>query len=420
MDVLDIPCTVCGCVCDDLRVTVEENRLVDVANACPLAMPWFQSFNGGGQSSSSVATVDGVPVDRSIAVDRAAAILGESRNPLVWGLSCGSTEGQRAAVALADLLGANVDTTASVCHGPSITAIQSAGESTCTLGEVRNRADLVVYWGSNPVVSHPRHIERYVAASDRRIVVVGSDRHETADLADLFVAVEPGRDFEAIWTLRHLVAGSLPEPSVTTGARLDDLRHLAETMTSCRYGALFFGLDLAQSDLGYLAVEGLLRLVAELNRRTRFTARRMRVPGDVTGADNVLCWQTGYPFAVNLSRGYPRHDPVEFGADGLLARGDVDACLLYGTEVVHLLSDAAREWLSRIPVITLDHENRTSALQANVAFTTAVDGVHVPGTVYRMDDVPLATRPFLESPSPSDAEVLNDVRRRVESHSSRR
>ena len=30
-------------------------------------------------------------------------------------------------------------------------------------GEIRNRADLVIYWGSNPALSHPRHMERYAA-----------------------------------------------------------------------------------------------------------------------------------------------------------------------------------------------------------------------------------------------------------------
>jgi formylmethanofuran dehydrogenase subunit B len=38
-------------------------------------------------------------------------------------------------------------------HAPSVMAIQEVGESTCTLGEVKNRADLVIFWGSNPIDS---------------------------------------------------------------------------------------------------------------------------------------------------------------------------------------------------------------------------------------------------------------------------
>jgi len=47
-------------------------------------------------------------------------------------------------------------------------------------------------------------------------------------------------------------------------------------------------------------VEALLRLVTDLNEYTRFYARRMRVGGDGSGADSVLCWPTGFPFSVQF------------------------------------------------------------------------------------------------------------------------
>ena len=112
-------------------------------------------------------------------------------------------------------------------------------------------------------------------------------------------------------------------------------------MKACRYGIVFFGLGLSMTGLGHHNVEALLLLVRDLNDHTRFFARRMRVPGDVTGADTVLTWQTGYPFSVNLSRGYPRYNPGEFSANEMLERGDVDACLLVGSEGVGRFSAAA-------------------------------------------------------------------------------
>ena len=90
----------------------------------------------------------------------------------------------------------------------------------------------------------------------------------------------------------------------------------------------------------------LLELVAELNRKTRFIARRLRVSGDVSGADSVLCWQTGFPFGVDLSRGYPRFNPGEFTTQELLERGEIDACVIVGSRNLPTLSDAALEFLS--------------------------------------------------------------------------
>ena len=77
---------------------------------------------------------------------------------------------------LADRLGATIDTTASLGHAPSVMAIQQAGESTCTLGEIKNRADLVIFWGSDPVETHPRHLERYSTRATRNVAPLTPSR----------------------------------------------------------------------------------------------------------------------------------------------------------------------------------------------------------------------------------------------------
>ncbi len=408
----DVACTVCGCVCDDLTLHVADERIIAAERACALSEPWLL---GQTAKHDSPICVDGAPTTFDAAVQRAATILAGSRAPLVYGLSTSSTPGQRTAVRLAETLGATIDTTASTCHAPSILAVQSVGESTASLGEVKNRADLVVYWGSNPLASHPRHVERYVDAeglfvpggrSDRHLVVVDVERTATADLADRFVQVEPGGDFDLLWALRAAVKGVELSIDSAGGVPLDAINDLAEKLKACRYGAVFFGLGLTKHCVPQANVEALLQLVTDLNAHTRFVARRMRVPGDVAGADSVLCWQTGFPFSVNLARGYPRYNPGEYTANTLLERGEVDAVVLVGTEGVSKLSDTARQTLARLPVVTLDNPSESYPLPAAVSFTTAVYGVHRRGTAYRMDEVPIPLREVLDSPLASDAEVL--------------
>ncbi|MGC3970112.1 MAG: hypothetical protein QM775_23130 [Pirellulales bacterium] len=158
-EIRDIACTVCGCVCDDLRATVDGGRITAFEPHCPLHAAWFVRDNIPAPADH--ATIDGRPASLADAATAAARILRQAKNPLIYGLSRSSTPGQRSAVHLADVAGALIDTTASTCHGNSIIALQTVGESTCSLGEVRNRCDLVIYWGANPAVSHPRHMERY-------------------------------------------------------------------------------------------------------------------------------------------------------------------------------------------------------------------------------------------------------------------
>jgi formylmethanofuran dehydrogenase subunit B len=402
-----------------LRITVEGERVVRAEGACKLAEPWFL---GQGLRQPPVAQIEEKPVALDTALDYAATILRSARSPLIYGLSRSDTTGQQAAIALADRVGATIDTTASLGHAPAILALQEAGESTCSLGEVKNRADLVLFWGSDPVESHPRHLERYSVdpigeflpggRADRTIVVVDVRPTATSARADVFLQVEAGHDFEVLWTLRGLLRGQLPEPGAVLGAPLDALRDLAQRMKTCRCGIAFFGLGLSRTHLGHRSVEALLRLVTDLNDYTRFYARRMRVSADVSGADSVLAWQTGYPFSVNLGRGYPRFNPGEFTAHDLLVRNEVDACLLVGSFGVRRFSPQAVANLQRIPTIVLDPPIVASLTPPTVRITAAIPGVHLPGTAYRMDEIPIPLRRLLPTHYPSDAEVLHQIRAR--------
>ncbi|MFC1759490.1 formylmethanofuran dehydrogenase subunit B [Planctomycetota bacterium] len=422
----DVACTICGCVCDDLSLEVDEGRIRSVTGACHLSESWFLDQDS---QQPPAAMSHGHPVGIDSAIEQASDILSNSRWPLIYGLSRSSTDGQRAAVRLADAIGGNVDTTASLCHGSSIMAIQEVGESTCSLGEIRNRADMVIFWGVDPVNSHPRHLERYSVdppgqfvpngRADRTVVVIDSERTETAELADVFLQVPDGRHFELAWTLRGLLRGITPPAESEQPFDLQQLSGLTDRMKRCKCGVFFFGLGLARQRTGHREVEALLRLTRDLNAHTRFHARRMRMHGDVAGADSVLCWQTGFPFGVNLTRGYPRYNPGEFTANAMLERGEVDACLLVGSESLPDMSDRARLHLERIPTVLLEYPTAEPRIQPTVQFTTAVYGIHLPGTAYRMDEVPIPLRHVLSSDYHSDEDILKRIMARLQATSVR-
>ena len=145
----------------------------------------------------------------------------------------------------------------------------------------------------------------------------------------------------------------------------------------------------------------------------RFVASPLRGPGNLAGADSVLCWQTGYPFGVNLSRGYPRFNPGEYIANRILARGEADAAMIVANDPNLHLNESANDRLVTIPLIAMDYRDTSIMRGATVAFTTAVDGIHVAGTAYRMDDVPLQLRPAIVSSRPSQFDILLQLEKRI-------
>lgn len=421
--VADAACTFCGCVCDDIELVVQGERIVEARKACVLGKAWFL---GHAAEPRPACLIEGQPAPVEEGIERAARILVQARYPLVYGLSDTTCEAQRRALAIADWLGGTVDTTTSVCHGPSGMAFQSVGEVTATLGEIRHRADLVIYWGGNPAESHPRHFTRYTlmpkglfvprGRKDRFCVVVDVRRTKSAAAADLFIRIAPRRDFEALWTLRALVKGlalDAAQVEAQTGVPLDTWQQLAQRMKQARFGVLFFGMGLTMTRGKHLNSEALLALAREMNQWTRFVAKPVRGHGNVTGADNVVAWTTGYPFGVNFSRGYPRFNPGEYTAADILARGEADAALIISADPMSNFSQPAREHLARIPYIALDPRETPTTRQAAVAFAPAIYGIHTGGTVYRMDDVPIPLRPALHSPNPSDEAILSAIEQRV-------
>ncbi len=416
-------CTFCGCACDDMELTVEDDRITKAENACVLGTAWFL---GHTIEDRPPALIDGKPATLEEGVERAAQILAGARYPIVFGLTETTCEAQRVAVAIADRIGACIDTPTSANYGPSGMAFQGIGEVTCSLGEVKNRADLVLFWGVDPVESHPRHWSRYSimpkglfvpnGRTDRTVVLVDVRRSASASEADLFVPIEPGKDFEALWALRALVKGVEMDEGIAeeTGVPLATLRDLAKRMKACKFGVLFFGTGLSMTRGKHLNVEAALGLAQDLNAFTRFYARPMMPgPGNGTGADNVLTWSTGYPFGVNLGRGYPRFNPGEFTTSDTLARGEADAALIVASDPMVGLSQPARDHLAKIPYVALAPKGSPTTRAAAVAFTTATYGINTPGTVYRMDDIPILLRAAFGSPHPSDETVLTAIEERI-------
>ncbi len=292
---------------------------------------------------------------------------------------------------------------------------------TCTLGEVKNRADFIIYWGGNPAECHPRHFTKYAlmpkgkflprGRKDRTMVLVDIRETMSAKAADIFLQVRPGKDFEMLTILRALVKNQKvsAEAAAETGLTLEQLQDLVNRMKAAKFGVLFFGMGLSMTRGKHMNSAAALTLAAELNAFTKFVAMPMRGHGNVTGADVVLRYTTGYPFGVSLTRGYPRFNPGEYSTVDLLVRGDNDATLVIGADPGATMPKPAIEHLKRTPTIVLDPKVTHTSRLARVHITTAVAGISAPGTAYRMDEVPLPLRPPLKSPYPTDEEVLKRI-----------
>jgi formylmethanofuran dehydrogenase subunit B len=100
-------CTFCGCVCDDIELHADGEKIVETKRACSLGESWFK--NHTAERLYPDALIDGQPASVDDAVEAAADHLLNANMPLVYGLSNVTCETQREAVSLAELIGGVID-----------------------------------------------------------------------------------------------------------------------------------------------------------------------------------------------------------------------------------------------------------------------------------------------------------------------
>lgn len=415
-------CTLCGCLCDDLQLSVLDNHIVETRRACPLARQWLRSQTWSDDAPA--AYVDGQPASLDMALDVAAKLLAAANYPLIYGLGRTTSETQRAAVELAERLGAAIDSHTSLAHGATKQASQTVGKVTCTLGEARNRADFVGYWGADPVTTHPRHVTKYSVyprgryvprgRRGRTLAVIDVQPTKTARRANRFLQLRPGADFEFLTALTAILRSQSidAERLAETGIDESTAREFVDELKRVRFGIFFYGDGLTNSRGTAMNVAALLAFVRELNAFARFYAMPMRNTGNEAGADNVLSWLSGYPFAVDFSQGAPRYNPGEFSVVDLLRRGDPDAALIIGADPASSFPADALDGLRRIPSVVFDPRRSATAELARVHIVCATTGIDAAGTAYRMDKIPLPVRAPLNSSRPTDEFLLREIMRR--------
>jgi len=421
----NVVCTVCGCCCDNLEVEVKAGTVSRVKNNCAMSLSKLMNFNNERNLYPMVRR--GGKLSRASfneAIEMTASILSNAKYPLLYGWSSTSCEATELGVELADYIGGVIDNTTGTCHGPAVLGIQDVGESTCTLGQIRNRADLMIYWGCNPVHAHPLHMLRYSALSkgryrngrkERKVIVVDIRRTDTAKIADHFLMTKPNKDYELLSALTSAVKDNEIEHEEVAGISLEKIEEIADLMVNCEFGILFFGLGLTMSVGKSKNIDMALSLVRELNKRTKFLIMPMRGHFNVTGANHVTAWQTGYPYAVDLSKGYPVYNPGETSAVDILMRNESDAALVVASDPISNFPAQAARNLAKIPLITVDPHTTPTTLCSDVVFPSAHIGIEVEGSVYRMDGVVLEAKKIVNPPKGirSDVEILSAILKKV-------
>ena len=405
-----VPCLGCGCGCDDIAVIVSDGRIVQISPPCPVSRTWF---GDGVVPWQVLRSGKAAELDEALA-EAAGLLIAESRRVLVYIGADLSSRSQRCALGIADLLRATVDTSTSSTAVTGLLAAQRRGRATATLGEIRNRADVVLFWATDPIQRYPRFQSRYApqpagtqianGRADRFVISVHVGAEKAPADADASLTLQPSEEIAALSLMRAAVAGNSPADLTEP---LKEAMALVPRLSGARYAVLIHDAEPTEEPRNPLRVEGLITLAQALNGPSRAALLSLRAGGNSLGAESVLTWQTGFPCAVDYSRGYPRYAPEQRGLDRLEQK--FSAVLIVGSAA---LEDRITDALAKVPTVTIGPRASQSEFSPRIAIDTGVAGIHEGGTGYRMDEVPLSLRPPL-SATRSTVDVLTALREAI-------
>jgi len=422
--VRNVICPFCGTLCDDIVAKVEDNEIVGTYNACIIGHSKFVHTEGAARYQKPLLRKDGefVEISYEEAIDKAAKILVDAQRPLMYGWSCTECEAQAAGMALAEEVRAVIDNTASVCHGPSLLAVHDTGYPVCTLGEAKNRSDVVVYWGCNPFHAHPRHMSRHSFArgffrergrADRTIIVVDPRKSDTAKLADIHLQLDYNKDYELVEAMRTALMGHEILYDEVAGIPRDQIVGAVDALKKAQFGILFFGMGITHSLGKNRNIDTAIMLVQDLNNFAKWTLIPMRGHYNVNGFNQVCTWESGFPFCVDYATGAPRYNPGETGSNDVLQNGEADAMMVVAADPGAHFPQRALERMAEIPLIAVEPHRTPTTEMADLIIPPAIVGMEAEGTAYRMDGVPLKMKKLVETEKLSDLEILEKILERV-------
>lgn len=412
----DVPCPFCGILCDDLVIQNDNNNLKVIENGCTKAISLFQE-----ELPETSAKIKGKDVSLDDAIDATCKILKKSHTPLIAGLGT-DVSGMRSVMELADKTGAILDH----MHGNGLIrntlVLQDLGWMMTTMAEIKNRADLVIFAGTD-ATNFPRFYERVIwnedamfmkKNDDREIVYIGDKLNSKPGInpngkRPTVLNCKTEQIGEIISSLHALVSGAVLDVKEVAGVKINTLQTLAEKMKSTKYGVIVWAPGELNIPHAELTIQNFCETVKYLTRFTRFAGFSLGGNDGAMSAMGVCAWQSGYPLRVNFNKGYPDYDAHRYSTQNVLKNKEVDSLLWISSFNSNINSPRAS-----IPTIVMGKADTKLNFTPDVFIPVSTPGIDHTGQIIRTDSVvSLPLKKVRQSPYDSVHSIIKQVIERM-------
>ncbi len=398
-----IVCGGCELLCDDVTA-----QSIESGTGCIVADDWFAHSELQPESM-----IDGKNAPLTEAIVMASQRLLSARRTLITGLVSTTLDTIQIACALAECIHASIDANASENSLLSAPTVIRVGDVTADFEELRDRADLAIFWGCDPRASYPRFIERFIQPvprdASRRTISVGPTPALPPSSHDLHFSVPE----DQLVSLARIVNAQAEKKA--TSKSFSDLENIANQLTKSIDAARCVGIistkTVEQTGLVGWSLTHLIRSLAHQKPSfgIRLNAGADAGGGNCAGASTVCTWRFGSPGAIPVaSSAGSEFLPAEADAQRLIERDEVDCILIIGrlpSRIEDLLTISPKQKT----VIHISDTFRLAKYKNSVRLGCASLSRSTKGDMLRSDGRLITLQPFAKSQKPSIQKVLNDL-----------
>ncbi len=409
-------CPGCGCLCEDIDLTLKENQVIQTFHACAWGLSKFHLGHRFLREPKHAKLIfpsrkepsgKSLPISYEDGFNEAASILCQAKRTVFFGLCQMTFEAQILSVSLIRHLQATVYPSEGMLLTPFFQALKTQSAGTATLEEVRQLATTLVFWGANPLHSCPRLPSRYavfvsgINAPERHIsrkaFYVDPYENDTGAFAQ-HIPVPPEKEQEFIDNLTEIFeegAFTLPK----------ELEVLTQAIEASPFVALFVGRGIAYADSPSERMKALFRLREAINKKTPCVL--LPVISDFNAMGFYLALQQAGidPTDATRIRGDLRSYRPEEG-DALVCLGS-DPFWFFGEEQTAAISAL------NLPVVAISSFQNQTTHAADLVLPVALTGVEAEGLAFRLDGIPIYLRRILPTAQPTDTTVLQALTKRI-------
>ncbi|MGZ8218713.1 formylmethanofuran dehydrogenase subunit B [Methylomagnum sp.] len=412
----NVPSPFCGIASDDLKIEVAGQAVKVIENGDAVTLPGFER-----PITDTSPRIGGEPARLEQAIARAAELLKSARLPVFSGFGTDVNE-TRAALSLIDRSRGVFDQARAEGGLRNLLVLADSGWMATTLGELKNRVDVLVSFGTDIEANFPRFFERFIWTPEtlfdtdtakREVIYIGRAPSGTAANAPdgrvpQVIPCAQENLPQVAAALAALASGANLQAEDVGGVPLAELRAVVDRLKQASYGVVTWAAGQLNFPHAELTVQQLCKMVIALNRDTRCSALPLGGQDGDRTASQVAAWISGYPTRVSYARGYPEYDPYHNGAARLLAEGEADALVWVSSLSLNPPP------VSAVPTVVIGRSGMTFEKEPDVFIPVGVPGIDFAGHMYRCDNVvAMPLYKLRESGLARAAEVLAGIEARL-------